>query len=163
MELYDENEHCKTVFARAGSALYHAQVLESSIEGLLVATGAVSGNIVSLAAYDEFEKKLRGYTLGRLLREFHRDATLNAKAEEIIDRALDRRNFLAHHFFKERAVEIMGREGRESMIDELVSYENLFVQANAIISVLHRALAAHLGAGNDQIQAEFDSLVKQAR
>ncbi len=160
---YDENEHCKSVFAHAGGALYQAQVLESAIQNLLVVGGIVSGDVASHTEFDQLEATLRQYTLGRLLREFRKDATLNGKAEEIIDRALDRRNFVAHHFFKERAVEFIGRKGREAMIDELVAYENLFIQAEALISAIGGAMATHLGVTDEKVQAEFDRLARQAR
>lgn len=95
--------------------------------------------------------------------EFRKDATLNGQAEELVDRALDRRNFVVHHFFKEREVEFIGREGRESMLDELVSYENLFIQAEALISSVGNAMAAHLGVTEEKVKSEFDRLASQAR
>jgi|SRR5581483_1656295 len=163
MDAHDDNEQCKLVFACAGAALYQAQILESAVQNLLVVGGIVSGEVASRAEFEELEAKLRHYTLGRLLQEFRKDADLNRKAEEIINTALDRRNLIAHHFFKERAVEFMGREGRKSMILELASYENLFIEAETLITSVSRAMAAHLGITEEKLKAEFDRLAGQAR
>ena len=162
METYDEGEHCKTVFAHAGAALYQAQVLESAIQNVLVVGGIVSGEIAGHADFDKLEEKLRQYTLGRLLREFRQDTTLSSGAEQLIDRALDRRNFVAHQFFKERAIEFMGRAGRDVMIEELLSYENLFLQAEAIVSSLCHAMRAEIGITDAHVKAERDRLISKA-
>jgi hypothetical protein len=61
MDTYDENEHCKSVFAHAGGALYQAQILESAIQNLLVVGGIVSGDIGSHAEFDQLKAKLRQY------------------------------------------------------------------------------------------------------
>lgn len=163
MEAYDENEHCKTVLARAGAALSQAQVLESAVQNLLVISGIVSRDVTSLAAFDQLDEKLRQFTLGRLLREFRKETVLNAEEEKTIDQALDRRNFVAHHFFKERVVEFAGREGRDSMIAELLSYEDLFMEAEAIVSALAHAIATHIGVTEEKVKRHFDRLSKQAR
>lgn len=160
---YDEDEHCKRVFARAGVALYQAQVLEAAFQHLLVVIGIVSGEVGTQSSFVELEEKLRGYTLGRLIRDFQNGASLTPGAEELVEKALERRNFLAHHFFKERAVAFMGRQGREAMVEELLSYEDLFVRAEALISAMGDALRVHIGVPQEKVQREFERLAREAR
>jgi hypothetical protein len=46
--------------------------------------------------------------------------------ETVLTDTLTKRNFLAHHFFRERSDEFMSQEGREKMIEELQNAQSLF-------------------------------------
>jgi hypothetical protein len=44
-----------------------------------------------------------------------------------------------------------------------VSYENLFIEAEALISALGSAMATHRGVTEEKLKTEFDLLARQAR
>jgi hypothetical protein len=46
--------------------------------------------------------------------------------KEDIRQAKQRRDFLAHHFFRERAEQILTRKGLDAMIGELICDQDLF-------------------------------------
>jgi hypothetical protein len=46
--------------------------------------------------------------------------------EGLLTEALKKRNFLTHHFFRERAELFMSRHGREKMIQELERAQKIF-------------------------------------
>ena len=57
--------------------------------------------------------------------------------------ALDKRNHLAHHFFKERTQEIFSESGRAEMITELEEMQAHFLKATHIVTRLYIG-AAHV-------------------
>ncbi|MDP2348156.1 MAG: hypothetical protein Q8N34_10565 [Gammaproteobacteria bacterium] len=56
--------------------------------------------------------------------------SISEELEGILKRALDARNYLSHHYFRERAEAFMRRDGRDQMIEELETYQMLFDDAD---------------------------------
>jgi len=59
---------------------------------------------------------------------------MDASLRDLIREAKERRNFVAHHFFRERAEEFASRRGRDKMIAELESARDLFDSANRALT-----------------------------
>ena len=113
---HEKSEQCKEVYAYAGLALYWAQCLEKSLENFLCLQARVSGECVSLAQLDSFEERVEAHTLGRLVTETRKRVQFESGAEELLTAALERRNFLSHRFFKERAKDFTSKTGLDQMI-----------------------------------------------
>src|SRR5688500_2884929 len=122
----ETNEQCKEVYAHAGLAVYLAQCLEKSLENFLFLNARMTGIYLTLEQLNTCEKHLEAKTLGRLVAETRKHVQFKTGTEEILVTALERRNFLAHRFFKERAVDFMTKAGRDRMISELIDIQQCF-------------------------------------
>ena len=127
------NEHVKTVYAQFGLALYLAQVLEHGLANALMFAELLprrAGKPVPRkdweAEFDEFMDQQFEQTLGRLVRGLRSATSVPADLEGLLTDALNTRNFLTHHFFRERAELFMSSDGREKMIQELERAQKAF-------------------------------------
>lgn len=155
----EKSEQCKEVYAHAGLALYWAQCLEKSLENFLCLHGQSSGECVTLTELDALEGRVEAQTLGRLFNDTRKQARFDKGAEELLATALDRRNFIAHRFFKERAEAFMSRAGRDQMIVELIEIQDCFRKADIVATVICKALQKVLGISDEMIEQELKRLV----
>ena len=130
------DEHIKTVYARFGIALYFAQVLEHGLANALMFVEFLprrAGEPVSRqqweAEFDLFLNEQFRKPLGRLINGLRKTISVPAGLETLLVDALETRNFIAPHFFRERAEAFMSRSGRNRMIEELTSARQLFEAA----------------------------------
>lgn len=80
--------------------------------------------------FDAFMNQQFEQTLGRLIRGLRSATLVPTELEGLLTDALKTRNFLTHHFFRERAEAFMSRDGRETMIHELERAQRLFEAAD---------------------------------
>lgn len=124
----EESDHVKEVYAHFGIAMYLAQCVEQSLILLLVFHEFFPKNIKEktydnselwAAKYDKYNDLVSSKTMGRLLGAVRGLEVLTEFQIEELKIALDKRNWLAHHYFSKRSMHFMSQEGRDSMIKEL--------------------------------------------
>ena len=129
-----ESHHVREVYAHYGLAMYWAQCLEQSIlQHLLffdhfpraVKTYTTAQDWV--AAIDRYEAGELKQTMGRLIYRLREAGQTTSSIEQLLDRALKNRNWLAHAYFSDRAVDFMSPGGRDRMLDELGALKDHFV------------------------------------
>jgi hypothetical protein len=64
-----------------------------------------------------------------------------------VDDALERRNYLSHHFFRTHNYAIFNAQGRQAMVDELKGIQCKLDLAHGALSVLSEALLRIGGRG----------------
>jgi hypothetical protein len=135
------DEHVKSVYAHYGLAVYLAQVLEHGLVNALVFLELIpnrAGNPVPRkqweAEFDSFLERNFEITLGKMIRSLKDVTPIPSNLETVLTDALTKRNFLAHHFFRERSDEFMSQEGRARMIEELQNAQALFETADTKLS-----------------------------
>jgi hypothetical protein len=151
--------HVKTVYAHFGLALYLAQVLEHGLANALMWAELLprrTGKPVSRkqweTEFDLFMNQQFEKTLGRLIRSLGRAASVSADLEGLLTDALKTRNFLAHHFFRERAESFMSREGRDKMIEELERAQKLFDFAEVKLTEIAKPLREKYGLTDERLE-----------
>ena len=165
----EEGEHVKEVFAQFGRALYLAQVLEHGIVNALVAftllptrAGVKSASEwvgkVDLFMDREFER-----TLGGLIRRLREDAPVSPDLAQELMAARDKRNWLAHGFFRERALEFMSSSGRVQMIDEIEECRNMFEQADRSLNQPVQIVYDSHGISAKMIQTAYAAMFDRAK
>lgn len=82
-------------------------------------------------------------TLGRLLKSIKGLATFDQSFLSAVERALERRNYLAHHFFRSHNFAIYSEEGRRGMIEDLRNIQEELSLAHAMLSAAAGALQGH--------------------
>jgi len=115
-----ENELIREVYARFGLAMYYGQVLELSIVNRLVISDIFNDKYDTDEEADAAVKALISTgTIGSLKNGLvGRGISLTDLADDL-ERARKIRNFLAHNYFRERALALQERDGQKQMIIEL--------------------------------------------
>lgn len=162
------DEHVKTVYAHFGLALYLAQVLEHGLANALMCTELLprrAGKPVPRkeweAEFDMFMDQQFEQTLGRLIRGLKNATSVPTELEELLTDALKTRNFLTHHFFRERAEVYMSRDGREKMIHELERAQRLFEAADEKLLETVKPLREKFGLTDERMTPIEEEYLKR--
>jgi hypothetical protein len=151
----DDGEQHKEVYARFGLAAYWAQCIETSLNLFYLMYPRVNNPTLTVATLDSMEASRRKQTLGQLINDFRKYVELDAGSEQLLRNALDKRNFLMHRYFEDRADYFMSKGGRTQMIEELTEIAVDLQIADKLIGVVYRCLQHELGITDEAIDREF--------
>jgi hypothetical protein len=157
-----DGEHFKEVYARFGLAAHWAQCVEVSLGIFFLFYERINHAELSVQALDAMDADRQRQTLGRLIKDFRKHVDLDSGIEEVLDRALDRRNFLMHHFFHERAMHWVSEDGRSQMIDELIDISADLQYADKLIVMIYKCLGRHLGITDEALSRESAAMQIEA-
>ena len=159
----DPNEHTKEVYAHFGLALYLAQVLEHGLVIALVYADLFPNKEPSQtrADFDLFMDKYFAATMGQMIKNFRKFVSVPPELEMVLLEARDKRNWLAHHYFRERAEEFMKEDGRENMIAELQGAQALFDRADGLLTDVTRPLRERFGFTDEKLEGYYKEYVSK--
>jgi hypothetical protein len=145
-----ESEQIREVYALYGLAMYMAQNLERGLSMLL----ASSGDVERTTAWDYDARLAENFTLtfGDLVSKFKDHYRYSHSQIVLLDRAVDMRNDLAHHYFWDRAVEFATADGRDQMIAELCGMRELFESLDNELETLTREQVKRRGLSPDFLE-----------
>ena len=146
----------KEVYAFFGLAMYNANLVESCLINLAVALNLDQVKAITQEVFEAAFGEMEAKTLGQLLRATRKFAAVPSNLEPILNEALDKRNFLAHRFFRANAEEIIHASGKRAMIEELSSMIELFMQADALLTPVYMSLWEKYGVTEEFIQSELE-------
>jgi hypothetical protein len=95
-----------------------------------------------------------------LIRGLNKAINLEDDMKARMDAVKVRRDFLAHHFFRERSVEFATRAGRDSMIEELERDHDLFQQADREVDALIQPYRAALGMSEEVLEFHYQKFLR---
>ncbi|NOX67066.1 MAG: hypothetical protein GXO85_15040 [Chlorobi bacterium] len=153
-----EYDDPKEIYAFFGLAAYSVQLLEQGILNLLVGVrisaieGPTWGNVRDL--YNEGDRK----TLGQLFKALQKLVKFDTSIEEHLADALQKRNYLIHHFFVEHAKDLLSESGKRKMIDELCCIIGLFKMVDPQVDQLWHAIWGKYGFTKKRIERELKIL-----
>lgn len=153
------NEETKDVYAHFGLAMYFAQVLEHGVVNTMVLARMKERHRTTRAEIDSFMDTQFERTLGQMLRELGQHLAVPSSVEPVLRDALKKRNWLAHHYFRQRSVEFMNAKGRSAMLQELREATILFRAADDALSELTREVQLKLGIDDAAIEREMKELL----
>ena len=109
MDDSDDGEHQKTVYAHFGLAIYMSQVLEHGLANALLVLDIVP-RASAVATPESWPEKVDSFydaqfkrTLGSLIHRLRELTLVPPELEQVLEQALETRNWLSHHYFRERA------------------------------------------------------------
>ncbi|HEY0704256.1 MAG TPA: hypothetical protein VGD60_15905 [Candidatus Acidoferrales bacterium] len=142
------------VFACFGSAAQHAQLFEAELKRFLLAYNEIAKTHTA-GVVENVERKAGKRTMGALLVEMRKhvrfgDDEIDAK----IALALDRRNFLIHRFFLERAKKFESGKGRMELLAELVGIETDLETVRGWIGGLRVAMTESVAKNRKQSEPD---------
>lgn len=155
-----ESEQIREVYAVFGLAMYQAQNLEVALATLL----AVFGDSRLMTAWDYDARFAESFesTFGTLVANFAKIS--NPEQEKLLrqlEKAVEDRNSLAHHYFWERAAHLCASEGRAQMITELVTIGENFDSLDRELSELAREIVERRGLTKEILQAHTAAAMEE--
>ena len=163
MSIESENVKQKEVYAYAGLALHWAQCFEKSVENIILISSKCGDISISLKQLESLEEDIERKTLGALLRIVKNYVSFSNEEEKIICDALEKRNYLAHCFFKDQAETWYLNDGAKMLSHELQEIVNLLRMADTIASTLMYDLGKAIGLTLEMVDAELERTVQTKR
>jgi hypothetical protein len=152
-----QEELIKEVFAQFGAAYYHSEVLH---RGLC--------NFYALATFDKVEDITRprveekfaiafSLTLGQVVEKTKE--LFPSDLQQRLEGVLDKRNYLAHHFWYERCHLMFSERGLFELCRELLELTNLFNELDEVITEYLRPRRQAMRITDELIQELLDKLI----
>ncbi|MEB3263528.1 MAG: hypothetical protein VKJ66_04060 [Synechococcus sp.] len=165
-----DDEQVKEVYARFGLAVYFAQVLEHGIVNALVVLYLIPTRRHLARSADEWAGEVDAFMdrhfqapMGRMMSSLRDVTYVDDDLEQLLNEALRKRNWLVHHFFRERASEFMSSPGREQMISEIDGCRDLFQSADKRLEAIVVPLRRKAGLTDELFAREYERMQKEAR
>ena len=159
MTLDPESEQIRDVYAHYGLAMYWAQCLEQSIFQHLLFFDHFPRAIATYTTaeswandFDLFESRELGQTMGKLVRRLQEVGQPTDSVEQLLAFALKDRNWLAHGYFSDRAVEFTLPDGREQMIAELEASQERFRNCAGALDAVSLPAARKFGLTDEALE-----------
>lgn len=172
MEEGDPDE--REIFAYYGRAAYAASCVETGLaiallhaELMMQVLGRARrerkspGREAWEAVFDAFMAKQHSLTLGDLISRFKSVHKVEPELIELLEKSLLRRNYIAHHFFRDKAVDFAHRRGREAMIAELDRDCALFVSTDEAVQQSVAPLLLKLGIDPERQRAQIAEITRR--
>jgi hypothetical protein len=156
------DEQTREVYARYGLAMYFAQVVEHAIVNLMIALRLPERGALTKRDIDQFMDGAFAMTFGRLLK-LRRMGQSTHYLQRDLDQARDMRNWLAHRYFRDRAVQFMSPAGRVVMLQELDDATNVFLEVNERLERLSAEVRAANNVGEDAVRQEYEQLLMEVQ
>ena len=122
-------EKSNELYRKVGEALHLCQVLELYIRILISIFNDKFGSSLEQEGLILTEDK---YTLGKLINELKKYASLDETGGKILAEALDKRNYISHHFFNKNTYAFSVDEVFEETIIKLTSDTKTIAKAVAM-------------------------------
>lgn len=166
-----ESEQVREVYAYYGLAMYWAQCLEQSIFQHLLFVDHFPRAIASYTTaeawaqeFDRYEARELSQTMGKLIRRLHEAGQPTEGLEQLLAEALKKRNWLAHGYFSDRAIELTLPTGREDMLNELEDLRDIFQKCTARLDAVTLPLARKLGLTEEKLaEVEAEMMAEHIR
>lgn len=162
------SEQVKEVYANFGLAIYQAQCLEHGIANALVYIDLVPNRRRLAKDADEWAALVDSFmssnfelTLGQMIRRLKEVTTVAPELEGQLSAALARRNWLAHHYFRERSETFLTSAGRATMLVELEAAQEVISRADVSLEATIKPAREKLGFTDELLEATYAELRAQ--
>jgi hypothetical protein len=98
-------------------------------------------------------------TMGKLMYELRAVSKIPTDLDDLLKRALKKRNWLAHEFFRERAAEFMTSTGRQQMLADIDECRDLFQTADEALDNVVKPLYSAAGITEGGLEREYKSML----
>lgn len=150
-KLSDDKKVEFEMFAHYGYAVILSQNFEKTIAALLQGEfGLENKGKLPYEDYHAEVAEIYKSNLGSLLNKLRKKITITDEKEELLKKALRRRNYLIHDYFFHNASKATVVDGRMSIIQELVADQVLFADAIAWIDGLCQDGLKKIGVSTEQ-------------
>ena len=173
-EMDKKSWETRETFAYFGRAFYMASALEVGLAHALLYSdflaevqrkyvqtkGKNFDRVKYEAEFDAFFEKRFAQTMGNLVREIERIPEISDDLKKRIVAAKKRRDFLSHHFWRERAKEFATSQGCAAMREELQKDMELFEQLDREINTAMLPIRQRLGIKDKWLQQHYEKIMQ---
>ncbi|MFF2374165.1 hypothetical protein ACFVUW_07255 [Streptomyces xiamenensis] len=160
---YDPDTQPKTVYALFGLAIYKANVLEHALVNTLAIARIITAEEQGeLLIRDPWTQGFRDM-MGKLIRRAEPYVSAYPEVVDDLTNSLKRRNFLVHHFWRERIQEMITESSRARMCADLKADCRLFTQTDERLTArVFDPLARKRGITPEMIEAQYAAERREA-
>ena len=147
-------ELIKETYARFGLAYYHSECLHRELCHIHAIASFQTSSVITRPRMEEKLAYAYSLTLGQL-----RDDLKDLLPEHLfsqLNEGVEKRNFLAHHFWFERAHLMFSAAGLKHLIEELSELSRLFSKLDKQASQYFKPKAQQLGLSDEVLQHALD-------
>jgi hypothetical protein len=148
-----DDDLIREVYARFGLAYYQSECLHRELCMILAWSGLPSRDLITRPRVEERLAHAFSLTLGDVAAKL--EGVLPGELSGELREAIDRRNFLAHHFWFERAHLMFSVENVHQLIAELDEYAELFDRLDTRASQWSEPKRRELGLTDELVQASL--------
>lgn len=164
-ELDSESWLVRETFAYFGRAMYMASVLEVGLAHVLMAGQFLKATKEKLigangqfdqekyeADFDQFMDDQFKQTMGNLIKRVNEFANFDDGLKGRIQKAKERRDFLAHNYWREYGEKFCTASGKEEMAEELNADAEMFLQLDRDIYAATAEMRKNVGMNDSLIE-----------
>jgi hypothetical protein len=118
-QLTPDDDQTREVYAKYGLAMYLAQVIEHGLANFVLYAGTFYGLVTDEAHVDALLDEMFSKTMGGQLREVLSLIEFSGDQIERLHQVREKRNMLAHSFWRERVTLTGSQAGRNQLLAEL--------------------------------------------
>ena len=160
IELGNSDDSANEMLAAFGLTFFVANALEHDIINVMILVRKANGSHPPSpqeigALFDRFEHK----TMGKLIRELKNHIEVKDALNDSLNTALTMRNWLAHHYFYDRSVEMCTEPGKKDMAIELRKMLSTFQQTQNHVQGIIKRLRDHIGITDEMLKQYHNELV----
>lgn len=159
-EMDDESWQTREVYAKYGLAMYFAQCLETGLVNLLVALKLKDRDKITISDIDSLIGINYEKTLGKLIYSLKEAMEISEDIETNLKELLDIRNYLAHRYFRVKAIDFMKKDGRRHMLSELECFISKLEGGDKKIESITAVIAEQYGITDVTICNSVEDLLK---
>ncbi|MBC8286328.1 MAG: hypothetical protein H8E42_02515 [Nitrospinae bacterium] len=154
------DEETKEVYARYGLTAYTAQLFEIELGQFLIHVLQMQNLVRTVEELDSIVNNISQKTLGFILNELKKKTKLEPRLEEKLKIAVDKRNYLTHHYFYKNSFKFFSKKGQAEMIAELNALRELFEEAENISLSLSKITRKLIGYDENKIEVLAEETMK---
>lgn len=153
MDAEDEKE----VFAFFGLASFNAQCAEKALVNFVMGYKLLDESALTQDEWLVLYNNLNSKTFGQLLRHVKKRIEISQELIDALQSTLKNRNWLAHDFFYDYAIEFSDSKGRHVMICKLQELIKQFQLADRAVESLNLNIWSKFGVTKEWIQNQIAS------
>jgi hypothetical protein len=159
-----ESYRIREIYAYYGVTMYQIQCLERTLSLLGATVYNANADSITREQFDAILETNFKKTLGQLIFNIKKSVDLPHDFEEKLTDALKKRNFVAHHYFWERAMKFSHTRGQEEMLAELIQLSDYFENMDSELTLVQRKWGYAKGVTDDRIyQIMGDKLLSEIK
>lgn len=147
----------REMYARFGLAYYQSECLHRELCMVLAWSGLPSRELITRPRVEERLAQAFSLTLGDVVTKL--DGVLPAEFADEVREVVDARNFLAHHFWFERAHLMFSVPDVRQLIVELDGYAGMFDRLDTRVSQWSEPMRARLGVTDEALEQTLSRIL----
>jgi hypothetical protein len=153
----NEDELLRELYARFGLAYYESEVLHRNLCNIYALGTFIEPESITRPRMEEKLSYAFSLTLGRVINETK--FLFPTEIKEKLDLALNKRNYLAHHFWFDKNYLMFSQKGIVQLQEELLGYVNFFDDLDKLILTFFQPIREKFGISDEIINDISEELL----